>query len=364
MDAGSYTIRDIGQLKIMAHPYRLRILHDLARGKFTVTQLAKKYGDTPAKVHHHVKKLEKAGLVKLVETREVSGILAKYYQAVAGDFDVDKSLLQTAEAQESAADSIERMLRLVYRRAKRGFERAVMMAAPEASDSAGTGDTGAAEGKSRSAVGAGADAGAGTGTAAETGTRADVETETGSGTGTGAGVRTEAEIAAGATEPAGTGAVCEPHAKLAGTLGLTYVRLKQSEVRELASRLLEVVRAYEDRRYVAGRSGGEGTRPCGAEDAGPASAGDVQPGPCAAADTAGTAKMQSEGGREARGVTTRGTRETTSALEQQRCSWPCRPTVGEGPGGRSPVEEESGSYAVVIMIFPDKPSDEPLGHLT
>jgi len=29
VDDGSYTIRDIGQLKMMAHPYRLKIMHDL-----------------------------------------------------------------------------------------------------------------------------------------------------------------------------------------------------------------------------------------------------------------------------------------------------------------------------------------------
>lgn len=237
MGPDTYTIHDVAQLRLMAHPYRMRIIHDLAKDKFTVTQLAEKYGDTPAKVHHHVKKLEKAGLVKLVETREVSGILEKYYRAVAGDFRVARSLLETAEAQDSVADSTQRMLKLVYARAKKGFASAI-----------------------------------------------------------------RATDAAGAPEGAK-----DDHAgpKQAGTLGMSYVRLKHSEVAELSSKVWGIVKTYEDR----ARAGPEETQ--GADE-----------------------------GQGARDVSA---------------------NLGAAPNRSEGGERETRSYAVVVMIFPDEPSEHDEG---
>ncbi len=37
-------------------------------------------GEVPAKVHYHVKKLESAGILKLQHTKEINGIVAKFYQ--------------------------------------------------------------------------------------------------------------------------------------------------------------------------------------------------------------------------------------------------------------------------------------------
>ncbi len=37
--------------------------------------------------------------------------------------------------------------------------------------------------------------------------------------------------------------------------------------------------------------------------------------------------------------------------------YPCGPMT-EGGGGQRAVEDEAGSYAVAIIVFPDEPSDE------
>ncbi|WP_458126461.1 helix-turn-helix domain-containing protein [Paenibacillus sp. Z3-2] len=51
----------------------------------TVKEIADQMGEVPAKVHYHVKKLEKIGLLTIVSTREINGIIAKYYEPFTGE---------------------------------------------------------------------------------------------------------------------------------------------------------------------------------------------------------------------------------------------------------------------------------------
>lgn len=95
-----YEIENIEQLRAIADMLRLRIIDILQKQPMTVTQLGEALGVAPAKVHYHVRELERVGLVRLVETREKGGILEKYYQPVARDIRVERSLLSapTGEA--------------------------------------------------------------------------------------------------------------------------------------------------------------------------------------------------------------------------------------------------------------------------
>lgn len=88
-----YEIENIEQLRAVADLLRLRIIDMLVKQPMTVTQLGERLGEAPAKMHYHVRELEKVGLLKLVETREKGGILEKYYQPVARELSVDKALL-------------------------------------------------------------------------------------------------------------------------------------------------------------------------------------------------------------------------------------------------------------------------------
>lgn len=88
-----YEIETLEQLRAIADLLRLRILDVLEQRPMTVTQLGDVLGEAPAKVHYHVRELEKVGLLRLVETREKGGILEKYYQPVAREFSVEKRLL-------------------------------------------------------------------------------------------------------------------------------------------------------------------------------------------------------------------------------------------------------------------------------
>ncbi len=97
-----YEIETIEQLRAVADLLRLRIIDVLQKQPMTVTQLGDMMGEAPARMHYHVRELEKVGLLKLVETREKGGILEKYYQPVARELSVDRALL-SAPSDESLA---------------------------------------------------------------------------------------------------------------------------------------------------------------------------------------------------------------------------------------------------------------------
>jgi putative molybdopterin biosynthesis protein len=84
------------QLKILADPKRRAILQHLMSGPASLTMLGKLIGEHPAWVRHHLKQLEAAGLVELVETRVQSGVVEKFYRARAGGYLVQELILPQA----------------------------------------------------------------------------------------------------------------------------------------------------------------------------------------------------------------------------------------------------------------------------
>lgn len=71
------------QETLLMNATRIRILRALAHTSLTAKQVADKLGGSKGNVHYHVQRLLDGGLLDLVETREVAGILEKYYRAKA-----------------------------------------------------------------------------------------------------------------------------------------------------------------------------------------------------------------------------------------------------------------------------------------
>lgn len=71
----------IEQRKLLASAIRIKILHMIAGTPRTAKQVADLLNETPGNIHYHIQRLYDGGLVELVETREVAGILEKYYKA-------------------------------------------------------------------------------------------------------------------------------------------------------------------------------------------------------------------------------------------------------------------------------------------
>src|SRR2546425_5547851 len=68
------------QLRALAHPLRLRLLEAFALGRRTTMQVAAQLGEPPTRLYHHVNALERAGILKLVDTRQVRGATEKYFE--------------------------------------------------------------------------------------------------------------------------------------------------------------------------------------------------------------------------------------------------------------------------------------------
>jgi len=90
--ASEMTISDLETLKVLADPLRLSILEYLMRPS-TVKRIAEKIHKPATKLYYHFNLLEKHGLIVLVDTRIVSGIIEKHYQAAAKLYRVARNLL-------------------------------------------------------------------------------------------------------------------------------------------------------------------------------------------------------------------------------------------------------------------------------
>jgi putative molybdopterin biosynthesis protein len=70
-------------IKLLSDARRLQIVRLLMEKPRTLTHLAAELDSYPAKIRHHLLKLESAGLVELTSTQIVGGVVEKYYQATA-----------------------------------------------------------------------------------------------------------------------------------------------------------------------------------------------------------------------------------------------------------------------------------------
>lgn len=75
-------IDDLETLRVLADPLRLSIVEYLSRPG-TVKKIAEKLDKPPTKLYYHFNLLEQHQLITLVDTRIVSGIIEKHYQASA-----------------------------------------------------------------------------------------------------------------------------------------------------------------------------------------------------------------------------------------------------------------------------------------
>ncbi|MGV3466517.1 MAG: ArsR/SmtB family transcription factor [Heyndrickxia sp.] len=81
-----YEITTLEEAKVLTNELRMKIFSVYFDQKpRTAKQLADELGLSPSKVHYHVRELVKVGLLFLYDTREVNGIIEKYYLPIAKD---------------------------------------------------------------------------------------------------------------------------------------------------------------------------------------------------------------------------------------------------------------------------------------
>jgi len=97
------TIGDPETLKVFFDPMRARIIRTLAHDPCTVHDIAETLNVPFTRLYYHMNMLEKHGIIRVVETRNLSGAVEeKYYQVTARIFTVDRALLTINPGDESS----------------------------------------------------------------------------------------------------------------------------------------------------------------------------------------------------------------------------------------------------------------------
>ncbi|WP_040951323.1 ArsR/SmtB family transcription factor [Gorillibacterium massiliense] len=117
-------LTSLEDIKVYSDPYRLQILYafDRFRRPATVKEIADAMGEVPAKVHYHVKKLEKIGILKMVATKEINGIIAKYYEAFDGQIHISHTDMADPLRKVIASEA-QKVLSSVFEEARQKFVR-------------------------------------------------------------------------------------------------------------------------------------------------------------------------------------------------------------------------------------------------
>ena len=73
----------VAEIRALAHPLRLRLMELFVEAPRTTKQVADLLGEPPTRLYHHVAVLERAGLLRLKETRRNRGATEKWYEATS-----------------------------------------------------------------------------------------------------------------------------------------------------------------------------------------------------------------------------------------------------------------------------------------
>jgi DNA-binding transcriptional ArsR family regulator len=92
----------VAELRALAHPLRMRIFELFAEAPRTTKRVADLLGEPPTRLYHHVAALERAGLLKLRETRKNRGTIEKWYETSARKLGVSASRTNLAPREASA----------------------------------------------------------------------------------------------------------------------------------------------------------------------------------------------------------------------------------------------------------------------
>jgi DNA-binding transcriptional ArsR family regulator len=103
-------IDDLATLRLLSDPLRLRLIEELGAQPTTVKVLAGTLGIKPNRLYYHVNLLEEHGLIRVTDTRLVSGIVERTYGLVARHFAVDDSLALPAELKRNVTDTLFRVV--------------------------------------------------------------------------------------------------------------------------------------------------------------------------------------------------------------------------------------------------------------
>lgn len=131
--APKFRITTLETLKVFSDPLRQQIIEVLLEGSRTVKQIAAELDLAPTKLYYHVNLLEEHGLIRVTDTRIVSGIIEKQYQSAAHAFEINRTLL--TPGQHSGDDAIDAAIDAMIEPIRGDIHKAFKQGAIDMSDS-------------------------------------------------------------------------------------------------------------------------------------------------------------------------------------------------------------------------------------
>ncbi len=103
-------IDDLATLRLLSDPLRLRLIEQLGGRPTTVKALARALGIKPNRLYYHVNLLQEHGLIRVTETRLVSGIVERTYGLVARHLAVSDELALPADVKRDVTETLFRVV--------------------------------------------------------------------------------------------------------------------------------------------------------------------------------------------------------------------------------------------------------------
>ena len=121
----TYVIKRLDQAKLLADPFKLKLLARFRGNPVTTKQVADQMGEKAPRLYRHVDALYDAGLLKLVEEKPKRGTVERYYRTIAARFEVDPELFTTsAEIRDEGVELMRSLFRETESDLVRLFARA------------------------------------------------------------------------------------------------------------------------------------------------------------------------------------------------------------------------------------------------
>ncbi|GGB01655.1 ArsR family transcriptional regulator [Macrococcus hajekii] len=98
-------IDNLAQLKCISDPFRIKLLECLYVMPKTGQQLADELDIPRAKIHYHLREMEKYGFIEIVKTEQKISIIQKFYAPTASEFIPAPYLLQFHEKSSEHVES-------------------------------------------------------------------------------------------------------------------------------------------------------------------------------------------------------------------------------------------------------------------
>ncbi|MGC5327600.1 ArsR/SmtB family transcription factor [Brevibacillus sp. SYSU BS000544] len=123
-----FVIETLEQMKAVSDPLRIQLITMLLVEELTGKQLAERIGQSPSRIHYHLKELETNGFIEVKRTEEKNGIIQKFYRSTALDFVISEELLphlreDTTFAQEIIVNQLRSAISRVYKSPDSSFQK-------------------------------------------------------------------------------------------------------------------------------------------------------------------------------------------------------------------------------------------------